>query len=68
MRLLWAATASLVLAGCAPVQAWERGNLARPEMSREPHPEQRALRDHIHASREAGAAGVAAQSGGCGCY
>ncbi len=67
-RRVAAGLACLVLGGCATVHPWERGNLARPDMAVEPHPEQRALRDHIHASREAGVAGAAAQGGGCGCY
>lgn len=58
-----------VTAACAPVQAWERGNLAKPQMSNEPHPTQKTIRDHIHRSREASSAGDAAQRGaGCGCY
>jgi hypothetical protein len=69
MRALLATACGLLfLSGCAQVQAWERGHLARPDMAREPHPEQRALVDHFQASREAGNAGATAQGGGCGCY
>ncbi len=54
--------------GCAGVPAWERGDLARPEMALEPQPGQRALQEHVYSSREAGAAGATGQGGGCGCY
>jgi len=59
---------SLLLAGCAQVPAWDRGNLARPHMAQEPHPAQRALSDHVYSSREVGAAAASGQGGGCGCY
>lgn len=64
--VLWVALA-LGLGGCS-VQPWERGNLALPAMAPEPHPDQAALRDHFHASREAGSGGAAARGAGCGCY
>jgi hypothetical protein len=56
------------LSACAPVQPWERGNLAKPQMALDPHPLQSALRAHIYGSREAAAGSNAAQGGGCGCY
>ncbi|MGC2167091.1 MAG: DUF4266 domain-containing protein [Gallionella sp.] len=56
------------LEGCKNVEPWERGNLARPEMQLEAHPAQRALREHVYGSREAGASGTSAAGGGCGCY
>lgn len=56
------------LYGCANVQPWERGNLAKPHMALDPHPLQSSLRAHNYGSREAGAGGNAAQGGGCGCY
>lgn len=57
-----------IMSGCSAVQPWERGNLAKPEMSLEPNPLQTGLRMHINGSREAAAGGNAAQGGGCGCY
>lgn len=54
--------------GCADVQPWERGNLAKPQMALDPTPLQSALRAHNYGSREAGASSNAAQGGGCGCY
>ncbi|MBK8739961.1 MAG: DUF4266 domain-containing protein [Betaproteobacteria bacterium] len=57
------------LAGCASVQPWERGNLARPQMAFERNPGQAELRAHVYSSREAGASGNGvAAGGGCGCY
>lgn len=57
--------------GCSvmPVEAWERGRLAKPHMASEPYPGQRMLRMHIYSSREAAnGAGPSASGGGCGCY
>jgi hypothetical protein len=59
---------SVMLIACAPVQPWERGNLAKPQMALDPYPLQSALRAHNYSSREAAAGGNAAQGGGCGCY
>ncbi len=58
----------LCLVGCAEVQPWERGNLAKPQMALDPNPLQSAVRSHNYASREAaGAASNGAAGGGCGC-
>jgi hypothetical protein len=59
---------SIWLAGCATVQPWERGNLAKPQMALDPYPLQSSLRAHNYGSREAAAGSNAAQGGGCGCY
>jgi len=61
-------TLGVGLVGCANVQPWERGNLAKPQMALDPYPLQSALRAHNYGSREAAAGGSAAQGGGCGCY
>ncbi len=58
----------VILTACASVQPWERGNLAKQQMSLDPYPLQSALRAHNYGSREAAAGGNAAQGGGCGCY
>ncbi|NOU22569.1 MAG: DUF4266 domain-containing protein, partial [Methyloglobulus sp.] len=39
------------LTACAPVQPWERGNLAKPQMALEPYPLQSTLRAHNYGSR-----------------
>jgi hypothetical protein len=59
---------SASLAGCAPIRAWERGRFTKSHVAPDPHPASQALRDHVHASREAASGGGAAPSGGCGCY
>jgi len=56
------------LSGCAGVEAWERGNLAKPQMAFDRDPGQSALRSHAYSAREAAASGNAAAGGGCGCY
>jgi hypothetical protein len=59
---------SISLSACAPVQPWQRGNLAKPQMASDPYPLQSSLRAHNYGSREAAAGSNAAQGGGCGCY
>ncbi len=58
----------LLAGGCASVQPWERGNLAKAQMTLESNPSQSVLKSHIYGSREAAAGGNASQGGGCGCY
>jgi hypothetical protein len=58
----------LALNACKPVQPWERGNLAKPQMALEPNHLQSGLRLHNYSSREAAGGGNNAQGGGCGCY
>ena len=56
--------------GCAhraPVQAWEKGNLAKPAMLVEGDPLESRFNEHIYASREAASGGSAVGGGGCGC-
>jgi len=54
-------------AACTPVKSWERGNLARPEMSFTPDPLARQIQDHIYHSKEGSSSVVAGSGGGCGC-
>lgn len=56
-----------VLAGCADVKPWQRGNLAREVMALDPHPHLTAFRDHAFESKEASQGGHARTGGGCGC-
>lgn len=64
-----ALTALVALAsGCQHVEPWQRGNLARDEMSVDPDPMGSAMRDHVHDSREGVTGGRAGEGGGCGCY
>lgn len=57
----------MLLTACAPVQPWERGNLAKPQMALDPNPFQTSVRQHNYGSREAASAANTTQGGGCGC-
>ena len=62
--------AAILCTGCAtraPVQAWEKGNLAKPAMLVEGDPLESRFNEHINASREAASGGSAVGGGGCGC-
>jgi hypothetical protein len=65
-RLLLLACVAM-LAACTPVAAWERGNLARPEMALESDPLEGTLDDHVYFSKEASSGGNSTSGGGCGC-
>ena len=60
---------ALLASGCTlkPVKAWERGDLARPDMAFEPDPMLSSYRRHIEFSKEAASGGPALSGGGCGC-
>ena len=63
-------SAVLVLAACStqPVQPWQRGDLARPEMAWERGlVEEGVIRTHTFVSKEAASGGAALGGGGCGC-
>lgn len=50
------------------VQAWEKGTLARPEMTFEGgDPLDGKFVEHIYSSREAASKGAGVGGGGCGC-
>ena len=53
--------------GCAEVSPWERGTLAKKEMSINPNPNRTHFRDHIFTSKEASQGGHSGSGGGCGC-
>ena len=66
-----AALAVLVaLAGCTaitPVQAWEKGVLAKPEMAIEADRLESGFAEHTYSSKEAASGGAGVGGGGCGC-
>ncbi len=67
--LILLAVLTLPLAGCAHVQPWERGVLAKPHMALEASPMQNTIRSHTYESREAAAStNKSGGGGGCGCY
>ncbi|MEL6868438.1 MAG: DUF4266 domain-containing protein [Pseudomonadota bacterium] len=53
--------------GCATVEPWEKGYLAREEMTLTPDPLAATLSDHIFFSKEASSSGSSASGSGCGC-
>lgn len=59
------------LAGCSliqPVQPWEKGTLAKPEMTIQgSDPLAAKFADHVYFSREAASGGSGVGGGGCGC-
>lgn len=60
-----------VLAACGlvkPVQAWEKGILARPEMAFDGGDALEAgFAEHTYTSKEAASGGATLGGGGCGC-
>jgi len=61
------AAALLALTGCATVQPWERGKLAKPKMALEPDPLGSSLETHVYNYREGSTGGFGSVGGGCGC-
>jgi hypothetical protein len=57
----------LPLAGCATVQPWEKGKLARPEMTFGGDVLETRYADHVYTSREGASGGAGVGGGGCGC-
>jgi len=57
----------VLLASCTEVRAWERGYLAKPEMTWRTDVLESALNEHIFFSKEASSGGNSAAGGGCGC-
>ncbi len=58
-----------LLSGCSNlgVKPWERGVLAKPEMSLSEEKMDAAYDDHIYFSKEASSGGRGFAGGGCGC-
>jgi hypothetical protein len=62
--------ATAIGAGCAslpPVEAWQRGELARPEMRFDATPLESRLSEQVWTSKEGSAGGSGVGGGGCGC-
>lgn len=57
---------ALLLSGCAEVQPWQRGKLARPEMQTGPSARE-SLERHVYDSKEASSGSAGGFHGGCGC-
>lgn len=71
MKLAPLFLATLVaLSACSliePVQPWEKGILAKPEMTFEGDHLDSAYTEHVYFSKEAASGGGGAGGGGCGC-
>ena len=57
----------LLATGCQSVRPWERGHLARRDMSWDPDTLEAQRRGHVYFSKEAALSGGGAGGGGCGC-
>lgn len=60
----------VALNGCAsvkPVEPWQKGYLAKPEMSFDPDSAESGFRQHIYFSKEGTGGGYGVGGGGCGC-
>lgn len=67
---LCAVAVSSLMSGCSsitPVNAWEKADLAKPEMTFESDVLDAKFTDHIYFSREAATGGSGVGGGGCGC-
>jgi hypothetical protein len=70
LRAAGCAWLAVMLAGCAGwghVEAWEKGNLAKPSMRLETDPLDTRFTQHIYTSKEAASGGGGVGGGGCGC-
>lgn len=59
-----------LLSACSlvqPVQPWEKGTLARPEMTFEADRLDAKFTEHVYFSKEAASGGSGVGGGGCGC-
>ena len=69
-RTLLIVAATFALCGCSlvqPVQPWEKGILAKPEMTFEVDPLDAKFSEHIYSSKEGASGGYGVGGGGCGC-
>ena len=54
-------------AGWGQVEAWEKGNLAKPAMRLDADPLDARFTQHVYTSKEAASGGAGVGGGGCGC-
>ncbi len=67
---LLALAAVLSLGACAnlgQVNPWEKGHLAKPEMTFEGDRLDTAFAEHVYGSKEGSSGGAGVGGGGCGC-
>lgn len=56
-----------LLGGCAPVEPWQKGNLAKSHMAFDPDPLEAKWVRRTYQAKEAASGGYGAEGGGCGC-
>ncbi len=64
------AFAMTALQGCMHIQTvepWQKGNLAKPEMTFDADPLEHSFKEHIYSSKEGSSGGSGVGGGGCGC-
>jgi hypothetical protein len=69
-RVILLIAATVLVTGCESmpkVQPWQKGNLAKSEMSFDPDPLETRFADHTYFSKEAATGGASVGGGGCGC-
>lgn len=69
-RLLLLFAACLTGTACSTpvaVQAWEKGELARPEMRFDSGTLESRISEHVYSSKEGSSGGTGVGGGGCGC-
>lgn len=69
-RLAASGAAMAALSGCAlyqPPQVWEKGNLAKKEMTMDADALDQRYVQHIYTSKENATGGYGVGGGGCGC-
>ncbi len=70
LKLMLMLSGAIAASGCAigtPVQAWEKGILAKTEMSFEGDKLEAQFAEHTYTSKEAASGGAGVGGGGCGC-
>lgn len=70
MRIIFLLSLVFFLTSCGgiqQVQPWEKGNLAKPEMTFEGDPLDNAFSEHTYFSKEGASGGGGVGGGGCGC-
>jgi len=68
-KLVLLGLAVALLGGCAlrSVQPWQKGNLAKPQMTLEPDALAAKFDQHTYFSKENASGGYGVGGGGCGC-
>ena len=67
MKIIVICLLALSVGACTSVKPWEKGNLAKPEMSWQPDSMQAGFNQHVYFSIEASSGGTSTAGGGCGC-